>query len=663
MSPKDKFESDWLCEFSKTVLDDDKISIQVDYMPDGGNDNLWTAKITSPDQLGGTYYTTEFSDNSTNAENQIEQIIADLIANIKPNMNTGWSAMWLRLGNFTKGSAKQETIDVDDILPEEDDPYKVSLFDYVNFESSPDGSGAAAFEIIIEGRKSDDPQVYSRTFSAWQPNDITLDLTKTITSGYSSSLSSIPIYDLSGVEFEVWTSSSGGTNLGSITINSGTGSNTLTIPAEYANKTLYIKEVLPSGVIGYGYSKYKGNEYEIGDRIPVIMGDAGETTYVAIENIPLNDPVSIQIKKESNIAEAYWVIKPDLSGIEYTLEYYTSKSAATSGSSAYRTWKFETDSNGEINCRTDTPTSGTPFTANGARIYPIGWYRFYESTPSSTLQDKGLEKCLDIYYIEVADDGSGDGVSTVYTDANFTNVAGNVRGNGLNQPSIYQKIPATPEYQVIEQEHWEPFAFIKKDINLSSGPQGDAELDDAIFTVYCEDTNKFKGTTITYDGNDYKMSGNTVYVNNAPLTITIVDGKGICKYPLPKTGDSGRFYIKETTAPTGYKENSNTYYVDFQNRKNIGISLSVKNMETGNNETKSSIYTTIIGDETGVVKNTPRSGSIEIEKYDAESDDRKEQGDGSLQGIQFAIVNRSAHTVYYNGKTAAKDCVAYIESE
>lgn len=621
-------ENKWKCTYSTVAVETLNFDLTRTYDPttDGGEYNVEV-------NLNGSWLCSE---TGWDAQSKIDEEIQTIVD----------SATYVGYNSGVKDRYAYPTIDLDSLSWNDPDPTS---------NTNPETASAT---VKIYEEKTEDYQVYSRPFSAWQPNDITLELTKTITD--CSSFLSIPIYDLSGVKFEVYSSETGGTHLGTITISDFTGTSTkgdreLTIPAEYANKTIYIEEVLPNDTIGYEKPS---------ERIEFTLGDAGKTSYVTVENTPVHDPVSIKIMKESDIDESQWIGSPNLEGIEYTLEYYTSESSASYGSSPFRTWTFETDSDGEINCQSDNPTSGTLFKdSNGDTAYPVGWYRFYESTSESELHKRGLEKNENIYYLTVTDDGSGKGITTVYTDSSFSDLAPNTRSNATNNVKIYEK--SDNLYGTIEPEHWEPFAFVKRDIYLNGGPAGDAVLTGAEFTVYCEDDDIF-GTSVEYDGHTYSIGwDNEVEVDGVPIIITIDDsGRGICPYPLPITGNSDRFYIIETSSPNeGYKTPEEIkYYVDWGARTTVkdnngdNIRLQIRNSDGTYSYTSNIVTITYsrnrieVNDaertySDGSAYNTPRKGSIIIEKYDNNSDDNKAQGDASLAGIKFAIVNASDNAV------------------
>lgn len=435
--------------------------------------------------------------------------------------------------------------------------------------------------------------------SAWQWRVVFLKVRKQVEDGssYSRNLFDLPAYNLTGTEFRVYDSNGNllydtldGTSVMEVSGKSGGTTNTLALHYSWANKTVYIEETLPNRAVGYKEPTTTA----------VQLGEIGETTTVKIENVPIHDPVSIQIQKKSNISKDKWIGDPILNGIEYTLEYYTTKSAAISGSSPTITWKFETDKNGLIDFRNKSQLkSGTPYTQDGEIIYPLGFYRVYESTSSDVLHNRGLEKNLDIYYLEVHNNGDNEGITTVYSDK-FITKPGNVYNNDTTAATIY-RLDTQNTFGTIEKEHWEPFAFVKKDIYLVSGkPEGDAQLEGTTFRLYSEDLDRFKcdGKNLTeYDGNKYSINQDTgeVEVNGKTFLMT-VDSNGAYKYPypLPRTDftNGSRFYIKEIDEQTGYQKSDIKYYIDFGSRTNGNtrttvrdyngntISLEVKNMET-----------------------------------------------------------------------------------
>lgn len=518
--------------------------------------------------------------------------------------------------------------------------------DWVDDGSSGTYTKEKAEETIeIHNSIADHTQIFTRRIKFTQPAEIKLTINKSIKNkdNYSSNFFTLPEYDLNGTEFRLYESQDSTTPINDaqehkpavMTIRDTLGglSNEVKLEAKYGNQTVYLEEKLPSAATGY-----KTQYNKAGSRKEITLPAAGKSRTFDVENEPIADPVMLKIKKISpTTSDGKPIADIDYNNIKYTLSYFgespSAKSNAYANTGAKNTWVFATKEQGDIgviNFQLESyKVSGDTLYKVGSTVhYPVGWYRIQEN-PDQTefLHVKGLELSNAIYYVHI-----------FINDANendFEIFKGNERYESpiAGRPAIKE----SREGEIFEPEHWEPFAFAKKDIHLSSGkPEGDTKLEGAVFTVYSEDANRF-GTSTEYDGNEYKIVGNVVYVNNAPLTITIdSDGRGICKFPLPKTDNTigKRFYITETAAPLGYKANDVKYYVDFQKIITVKdyndntISLSIKNIETGTTSNETEIYSITYGSanitvndashsyEESTAYNTPRKGIIEIEKFD-----------------------------------------------
>ena len=150
----------------------------------------------------------------------------------------------------------------------------------------------------------------------------------------------------------------------------------------------------------------------------------------------------------------------------------------------------------------------------------------------------------------------------------------------------------------------------KKDSQTGSTPQGNASLAGAVYQV------------------SYQLGGQTVtkeLTSDASGKLGTLEG-----LPL------GTVTVKELTAPEGYRLDTevHTYTVD-------GSQL------TGD------VYELEVDDLTEDVQR----GGLTIQKLDSQTGTTP-QGDASLEGIQFEIVNQSANPVVVNGNTAAPGQVA-----
>ena len=150
----------------------------------------------------------------------------------------------------------------------------------------------------------------------------------------------------------------------------------------------------------------------------------------------------------------------------------------------------------------------------------------------------------------------------------------------------------------------------KKDSQTGSTPQGNATLAGAVYQVSYQKGGQTVTEELTSDA-----SGNLGTLEGLPL---------------------GTVTVKELTAPEGYLLDTevHTYTVD-------GSQL------TGDT------YTLEVDDLTEDVQR----GGLTIQKLDSETG-ATPQGDASLEGISFEIVNNSQNTVVVNGNTAAPGQVA-----
>ncbi len=170
--------------------------------------------------------------------------------------------------------------------------------------------------------------------------------------------------------------------------------------------------------------------------------------------------------------------------------------------------------------------------------------------------------------------------------------------------------------------------------SLKAEVQGDAgDLSGAAFTIYNASTNDVLVNGVTYAAGTSK-SNNGVLSKNASNVVYMADttaktyylGASIMTVTTGSDGTVsidtsalpyGTYVVKETVAPTGYLL-SDTYYV-FTIREDGEV-------------------------EEITVDDEIKRGGVEIYKYDNETTTK--QGDASLQGAEFAIINDSKHAVY-----------------
>ena len=150
----------------------------------------------------------------------------------------------------------------------------------------------------------------------------------------------------------------------------------------------------------------------------------------------------------------------------------------------------------------------------------------------------------------------------------------------------------------------------KKDSQTGSTPQGNASLAGAVYQV------------------SYQLGGQTAteeLTSNASGNLGTLEG-----LPL------GTVTVKELTAPEGYRLDPEVHTYTVDGSQLVGDT-----------------YTLEVDDLTEDVQR----GGLTIQKLDSQTGTTP-QGDASLEGIQFEIVNQSANPVVVNGNTAAPGQVA-----
>ena len=525
---------------------------------------------------------------------------------------------------------------------------------------------------------TNEQQVFRAEISAWRWNYVYLDLNKT---GFDlcSFTAGNPNYSLAGVTFEVLYGAdvvgtievTGDDHYGNLTYRFtsnpyGTeivSDDKLSLSHELAGKSVRIRET--HGGINYSWT--------LNNTTTVTLGQPGTTTTVNVQNIPQGDPVRLQLTKNSDInGSTNYNGNIDPSGAIYTVEYYYSN-----GGSLARTMTYVTDSNGYISFYNASQcTSGNYFTDNNGHIsWPVGYYKIYESqVPTTSGIERGLQLSSRYWTIDVwtGIDNNTPG-DTIYRNIVQHNPDGTTE-TLFNGPAAQDNTTLTDAVDSIdvENEIWLPIGLVKIDTERYahgqeySRPQGDAALGGATFQLLTNDTTIFDYLpNHTYGGHTYYVGSAVtggyyqVLVDGVPVEVTTADdGYAHTSVSFPY---ATHYAWRETVAPEGYILDQTIYPVSEVWTTNNGSHV----VPLDRNVADGGVYVdeahAIVGNRrNGMIPDTPYRGMIRIVKHDFDLDavgvtsdnptgygNGIAQGDASLAGVRYAIVNRSERSIFY----------------
>ena len=348
-------------------------------------------------------------------------------------------------------------------------------------------------------------------------------------------------------------------------------------------------------------------------------------TNSALDNQPKNDPGMIILRKRDQDGK---VIKDlsdipqgnaSLAGAEYTFKFYGSDKVE---GAPLKEMVLATNANGIINMRTviksELVSGDWFFEEDGIISFPIGTVTIQE-----TKAPTGYKLDSTIYVGHVVDEGDSD-------RARF-HIEGAINGN-----IIQSEQDATSTIT-----HYEDSTFLggleltKFDANTElASPEGDATLAGAEFTIYNMSVNPVK-----------KLDGTGVAANGEVVGVITTNENGYASTGASKL-PYGDYKVVETKAPNGYL--LNPFEASFSISTD-GQMVTLNTINTGS-------------------KDMPIMGDVQVEKVDKELSAWNKlvntvktffgaQGDGSLEGIEFNIVNKSTNPVKVEGKTYVKDAV------
>ena len=551
---------------------------------------------------------------------------------------------------------------------------------YQHSSSAPGGAGHINFDACSQN------QIFYAKVGAKAKNSVYLNVKKSTDSAYSNIVNNNSNYSLKDTKFDVYWKDGNTYKLAkdkngdyTITIDADGNSNTLEYDASWIGYTVYLKETQA----GKGYRL--NSDYSDG----VTLAEAGETYTAKISNKPVYDPANIQLSKISNNNQYNGTISP--ANAIYRVEQFDAITTNPSGS-AVKTWYYATDSDGVITTRKpsyiansnnnwSTASSSTyvsPTSSAGYLTWPIGTYRIKEvrvpmHTENGSWVESGLKLSSHTYIVTVeqASSGSKSVTTTIYRDG--------TQISSVTRPS--DDTTATPQaVEDEETESWYPIGVVKVDKTKADGgvtgvgttpnknvPQGDATFNGAQYYLYTTKniTDKFFSKsqnrqlyTLTNVGNNlwqvYNANGTPVVITTGP------NGFGQTLSTLPY---ADCYAVREFKEPAGYKLDSTLYTVTSKWTTNDGatiIDTFVVGPQTYNVPTVTG-YRGAKGDVTDDVTRF----NLAVKKKDVIVNEDGTttvltQGDASLAGIRYAVVNRSANPVVFNGKDFAPNRIVTV---
>ncbi len=420
-----------------------------------------------------------------------------------------------------------------------------------------------------------------------------------------------------------------------------------------------------------------------------------------ITNIPMFDPPYLGVRKVSDTTGTP-DFNADIYAVNaiYEINYYNIDTNGNPTGDVVRSWRMKTDNDGVCyynNIGGKYFVDGNPFYVPGQTTilaWPIGYYTIREVVvPRNGNQDTGLYLSDKTYTAKVLPDGVSPDTSGSYSTANYTNAwmwDGDIE---IWRRQEKQSIPNT-NYNIDgriavndvffdqkEVESWRPLGILKADLDMDQlgyadsvlkVPEGSGAYDGAVYQVFSTST-KSNAELFNVTYHNPNGDGNILTLGSSPYSINATDGLGrdvsysvnakpvLCNgKPIYITisngyGDTGNitfpfddnYVLYEVTAPTGYAVN--TY----------GYTISEKDWLDGNTADHLMLndYNGTDHDVVKVSETSNRDGAVDdaIYRYGfamwkkdlTNSNDTlgNTQGSGSLDGIRYAVINRSNHHV------------------
>lgn len=586
------------------------------------------------------------------------------------------------------------------------DTYNGIIADPLNITVDVPGGGNAT----QTWKEANRHQIYHGRISAWKWNYVYVDLSKT-TSGMNS-LKFGDSYKFSdNTRLELFLAD-GTTRVkdkdGNNVIwepNSPDDTKTFTLMySDYHDTSMILKETS----VGFGY-RYGQNDRDGTQRTASNKtGGGGSHTTFSIDNEPMKDPIPFKVRKVSN-GSGTEQGSGDINvvGTQYTLTgYAVNTNCEKTGSAQWSHTYTITNSNGVFSLAGEGVGS-LPMgyyelketkAPDGMKINNTVYSMYvlpHGCTPGNNNNSAyHTSNEVDIFIYEgtghsgtwvaqrVAPSNSAPGTITV--NSNYSDSKGNIAVLPLTESNDTAKN--------VDEEIWRPMGLFKADSDLdnlgmtSNGilriPEGDGSYQGAQYQLFCT-TNRADFFQYTY--NNPNGAGNDLAFGAGVNSVSTVDGFGVAgttpfnttlypilygngnnKTPVIITTDANGFaqtsmlfpysndYIwVEVKAPVGYRINTHLYTVSANDwYEDDNTHTNFKKLDTYTANAVNIVKITEEGQRDGAaIDPIYRYGFALYKKDLTNSNDalNNPQGDATLNGIRFAVINRSSqHIVMRN---------------
>ncbi len=542
-------------------------------------------------------------------------------------------------------------------------------------------------------------QIYAGSADAWCWNYIYLNLRKQCDEQFQYLVRGNSYFSLEGATFAVYSDSNFSNPVKDAISNqdviftvdaNGNSTSTATLLYNlYQGHTLYIKETKT------------GRGYNAGETGTVSMNiGGGETATAVLNNTPLTDPTHLQFVKISDkTGQPVWDAGTRPENAEYTITMYELDANGNATDTVLRTSVFKTDEYGKVDfedpyyfVRGDEPLKHPLI--NNIYCWTYGYYTIQETKVPTNAQQTGLIRNTSIYklyYRPNTYSSGGTNVTAAYkkfyendilvydTETGYVNSDYKYGGDDL----LYTYEQDEDIIRTVEGEVWYPLGIYKADMDFAvlgytsntilGIPEGSSTYDGAQFQLFTTTTqNTYGNSFFSYTMNN--PNGTKVLsLGSGVSSVSTLDGFGVAGttsfgttlYPVLSDGQpvvittnsngyaqtdlkfpySSEYRFVEIKAPTGYTINTQ-------------IQVVTDNWTTGENGD------TLIGldnysghvNAVGII-NSRRFGAAEdlVYRYGfamwkkdlTNSNDTlsNTQGNTSLNGIRFAVINRSNNHV------------------